>query len=85
MENCKIIAIVNQKGGVGKTTACSNLGVGLAGEGKRVLLIDSDPQASLTISLGNPYPDEIPVTLTELLSKTLKKRIAVAKGRGYMP
>lgn len=73
MERCKVIAIVNQKGGVGKTTTCSNLGIGLAGAGKRVLLIDSDPQASLTISLGHPYPDEIPVTLKTLMEKILQK------------
>ena len=50
-----VIAVVNQKGGTGKTTTCENLGVGLAMEGKRVLLVDTDPQASLTVSLGNPY------------------------------
>ena len=49
-----IIAVVNQKGGTGKTTTTENLGVGLALEGKKVLLVDTDPQASLTVSLGNP-------------------------------
>ena len=51
------IAIVNQKGGTGKTTTCENLGVGLAAEGKKVLLVDADPQGSLTISMGWQKPD----------------------------
>lgn len=60
----KIIAVANQKGGVGKTTTCVNLGIGLARQGRKVLLVDFDPQANLTISLGYQMPDELPVTLT---------------------
>ena len=64
---CKVIAISNQKGGCGKTSVTTNLGVGLALAGKKVCLIDADPQGSLTISLGYPNPDEIPLTLATIM------------------
>ncbi len=67
-----VMAIVNQKGGTGKTTTCENLGVGLAKEGKKVLLVDFDPQGSLTISLGYPNPDEMSVTLSNMLAKVIQ-------------
>ena len=70
----KIIAVANQKGGTGKTTTCENLGIGLAREGKHVLLVDTDPQASLTIALGHPRPDDLPVTLTDLMTSVMQER-----------
>lgn len=67
-----ITALCNQKGGVGKTTSCLNLGVGLAQEGKKVLLVDCDPQGSLTISTGRAQPDSLQDTLsTAMLAKMM--------------
>ena len=78
-----IMAVVNQKGGTGKTTTCENLGVGLAMEGKQVLVVDTDPQASLTISLGYPIPDELSPTLADLLAKTMAEE-PIAPGEGIL-
>ena len=78
-----IIAVVNQKGGTGKTTTTENLGVGLALEGKKVLLVDTDPQASLTVSLGNPCPDDLSPTLSDLMGKIMMEN-PIAPGEGIL-
>lgn len=67
MANAQVTCIGNQKGGVGKTTTTESLAVALSKAGKRVLVVDLDPQASLTIAMGNPLPDELDTTVTDIM------------------
>lgn len=84
MSNCKVIALTNQKGGVGKTTTAVNLGVCLSKQGKKVLLVDADAQANLTMSLGYPRPDDLPVSLATIMQDIIDdKPIDVKKGILY--
>ena len=78
-----VIAVTNQKGGVGKSTTCENLGIGLTMEGKKVLLEDTDPQGSLTISMGWQQPDELPTTLSTLMQKTMNDQ-PIQPGEGIL-
>lgn len=81
--NVNVIAVANQIGGIGKTTTCASLGICLAREGKKVLLVDCDPQGSLTISLNFPQPDELPVTLSGIMGKVLTET-PISPGEGIL-
>ncbi len=83
MSKATVMAVVNQKGGTGKTTTCENLGIGLAMKGKKVLLVDTDPQASLTICLGHPVSDQLSPTLSDVMGKILLEQ-PIAPGEGIL-
>lgn len=92
MEQAKVIALTNQKGGVGKATTTLNLGVGLAKAGKRVLLVDADPQSSLTVSFGIKKPDDLPLSLANVMQSaimdapmTLENVLRHSEGVDFIP
>ena len=77
----RFLSVCNQKGGVGKSTVSVNLGVGLVREGQKVLLVDVDPQGSMTASLGFVEPDDIGRTLATIMEELMNDAMAV-HGRG---
>lgn len=80
---CKVITVAMQKGGCSKTTVVANLGIGLARAGKRVAVLDADPQGSLTASLGFEEPDELGVTIATIMMKVINEE-EIAPGYGIL-
>ena len=79
MRNTQIIAVANQKGGVGKTTTTHNLGTALARQGKKVLMLDIDPQSNLTMCMGFQNPDELPCTMAHILKGLISETFTLQK------
>ena len=79
---CRVIAVANQKGGVGKTTTCVNLGIGLARAGKKVLLVEADAQGRMAVSVGVVEPDKLDVTLVNIMEKGAKPKREIEETGG---
>lgn len=80
---CKVIAVAMQKGGCSKTTVVANLGIGLARAGKKVAVIDADPQGSLSSALGFAEPDDLDVSLATIMIKVINED-SIDQGYGVL-